>query len=83
MKIQSNNRGLEKSISGLLLRILAYDYLYVSLYCLANSFLTQNLFFPTRLSLTENRLPHGSLSVNRYTEFEKILFTKDTIDRVA
>ena len=25
-----------------------------------NSFLTQNLFFPTRLSLTENRLPHGS-----------------------
>ena len=83
MKIQSNNRGLEKSISGLLLRIFAYDYLYVSLYCLANSFLTQNLFFPTRLLLTENRLLHGPRSVNRYTEFGKIRFTKDTKDRVA
>ena len=44
MNTQSDNRGLETSISGLFLRIIVYEYLYDSIYCLANSFLTKTWF---------------------------------------
>ena len=41
---QAYNRGLETSISGVFLRIIVYAYLYDSIYCLANSFLTKTWF---------------------------------------
>lgn len=44
MNAQADNRGLETSISGLFLRIIVYEYLYDSIYCLANSFLTKKGF---------------------------------------
>jgi hypothetical protein len=44
MNAQADNRGLETSISGLFLRIIVYEYLYDSIYCLANSFLTKTWF---------------------------------------
>lgn len=80
MNAQADNRGLETSISGLFLRIIVYEYLYDSIYCLANSFLTKKVFVVS-LMLIKHRLLYGPKSATRYTVDRKVLFSKEMKDR--
>lgn len=76
MNAQADNRGLEMSISGLFLRIIVYEYLYDSIYCLANSFLTKKVFVVS-LMLIKHKFytgPHqqlGTLSTEKYFSQKK------------
>ena len=79
MNAQADNRGLETSISGLFLRIIVYEYLYDSIYCLANSFLTKKVFVVS-LMLIKHKFNRPT-SATRYTIDRKVLFSKEMKDR--
>ena len=69
---QADNRGLETSISGLFLRIM-YMSIYMSIYCLANSFLTKK--FCSELMLI-NKFLQAHIS-SRYTKTEKYFLKRN------
>ena len=54
MNAQADNRGLETSISGLFLRIIAYEYLYDSIDGLANGFCSESDAGETQTSIQDH-----------------------------
>ena len=76
MNAQADNRGLETSISGLFLRIIVYEYLYDSIYCLANSFLTKKVFVVS-LNADKTQTSIRSLITTRYTVDRKVRLSKE------
>ena len=76
MNAQADNRGLETSISGLFLRIIVYEYLYDSIYCLANSFLTKKGFC-SESDADKTQVLYRPTLATRYTVDRKVLFSKE------